>query len=175
VSDLSRLLGDVYGASTPPAEDADAVEPTTPMAAVPAPADDPPAPPAEDVDADGGPAAPGWADEAVLDEAFADWVPGPPTDAVAEERDMLAGVEPAETVAEEFDIDAWLAPEADTVAAPAVDVDESVEDTRYEAFVPQAEPEPEQDVQGDLHAAWTRNSDDLLPRGRRGRRLSLRR
>jgi hypothetical protein len=174
VSDLSRLLGDVYGASSPPAEDVDAADPTSPPA-VPAAADDPPAPPVEDLDAGPGPAAPGWADESVLDEAFAEWVPGPPSDADAEERDILSGVEPAEAVAEEFDIDAWLGP--DEAGAPA-DVDATVADQEgYEAFVPTAvepellpQPEPEPVVDA---GPWTRGSDDLLPRGRRARRLSL--
>jgi hypothetical protein len=174
VSDLSRLLGDVYGASTPPAEDVDAADPTTPTAAVPAAADDPPAPPVEDVDAGDSPAAPGWADEAVLDEAFAEWVPGPPSDAVAEERDILADVEPAEAVAEPIDIDAWLGPEADDAtidadAGPEGHGDELAATQRFEPFVPSPAPEPL--AQGE--AGWTRTSDDLLPRGRRGRRLSL--
>jgi hypothetical protein len=168
VSDLSRLLGDVYEASTPSAEDVDAADPTTPTAAVPA-ADDPPAPPMED--ADDRAAAPGWADESVLDEAFAEWVPGPPSDAHAEERDMLADVEPAETVAEPIDIDAWLGPdeidhgpEPEARAAPDA----------VEAFVPpMPADQPAPPVAADT--PWTRTSDDLLPRGRRGRRLSLRR
>ena len=168
MSDLSRLLGDVYGASTPSAEDVDAADPTPPTMAGP-PADDPPPPPAEDVDAIRSPAAPGWADDEVLDEAFAEWVPGPPSDAVAEERDMLAGVEPAEAVAEEFDIDAWLGP--DEAEAP---VDAPAEADPYEAFVPPVvQPEAQPEPQPVMDAAWTRENDDLLPRGRRGRRLSL--
>jgi hypothetical protein len=179
VSDLSRLLGDVYGASTPPAEDAEATDPTTPGAG-PAAADDPPAPPVEAVETDvTRPAAPGWADDAVLDEAFAEWVPGPPSDADAEERDILADVEPAETVAEPIDIDAWLGPDpVDEVEASAeADVEaEPIEATApLDAFVPPAEPETEVHRAIEAEAAWSRESDDLLPRSRRGRRLSLRR
>jgi hypothetical protein len=166
VSDLSRLLGDVYGASSTPSDDVDAADATTPM---PAPAlDDPPAPPVEA--AGTGPAAPGWADEQVLDEAFAEWVPGPPADASAEERGMLADIEPAETVAEPIDIDAWLGTEV---------VDEDAEEAAgqateaFEAFVPPPEPTVDDEAQADANAQWTRTSDDLLPRGRRGRRLSL--
>jgi hypothetical protein len=177
VSDLSRLLGDVYGASAPPpADDVEAADATTPTQ-VPAAADDPPAPPVEQAPADHGaepveqadPAtastvAPGWADEQVLDEAFADWIPGPPEDASAEERGMLADVEPAETVAEPIDIDAWLFqdPEATgpTEAPAAVDASETVDES------------PEEPA---MTGPWTRASDDLLPRGRRGRRLQLRR
>ena len=164
MSDLSRLLGDVYGASTPPAEDADVEDATAPTAAVPA-ADDPPAPPAEAVDAHRGAAAPVWADDAVLDEAFAEWVPGPPSDASAEERDILADVEPAEAVAEPIDIDAWLGPDA--VDEPEGDQLDAT--APLEAFVPPPEPEPPAELDG----PWTRTHDDLLPRGRRSRRLSL--
>ena len=174
MSDLSRLLGDVYGTSTPPAEDVDAADPTTPTAAVPAAADDPPAPPVEDVDAGHSSAAPGWADDAVLDEAFAEWVPGPPSDAVAEERDILADVEPADTVAEPIDIDAWLGPEADDAVFDAdaeAEADELGATERFEAFVPPPAPDPQPVAPGD--AGWTRTSDDLLPRSRRSRRLSL--
>jgi hypothetical protein len=174
VSDLSRLLGDVYGAS----EDAEATEPTTPMD-VPAAADDPPAPPVEAVEPGRSrPAAPGWADDAVLDEAFAEWVPGPPSDADAEERDILADVEPAEAVAEAIDIDAWLGPEPveelDEVEAEA-EAAEMDATTGFDAFVPAAEPAPEVHQMTEVEGAWSRESDDLLPRGRRGRRLSLRR
>jgi hypothetical protein len=171
VSDLSRLLGDVYGASSTPAEDLDAADATTPMAA-PGP-DDPPAAPVEAAEARRGPAAPGWADERVLDEAFAEWVPGPPPDASAEERGMLADVDPAETVAEPIDIDAWF---DDELAGADADVDRArpghaTQDLGdFEAFVPEPEAAVEQDEPA---GPWTRTSDDLLPRGRRTRRLSL--
>jgi hypothetical protein len=155
VSDLSRLLGDVYGASTPsPADELDAADPTTPSA-VPA-ADDPPGPPVEAA-ARTAPAAPRWADEDVLDEAFAEWVPGPPPDASAEERGMLADVEPAERVAEPIDIDAWL----------GTDVDDEVR------FVDESASEAAAPVDEHADVPWTRTSDDLLPQVRRGRRLNL--
>ena len=180
MSDLSRLLGDVYGASTPPAEDAEVTEPTTPMAA-PTAADDPPAPPTDAVEAGSGPAAPGWADDDVLDEAFADWVPGPPSDAHAEERDILADVEPAEPVADSIDIDAWLGAEpaddlepvdeADEIEAEPTQIDAAP--TTFDDFVPAVEPEPEIRRATEPEGAWSRDSDDLLPRGRRARRLSL--
>jgi hypothetical protein len=169
VSDLSRLLGDVYGASTPPGADTDAANP---------PPHDPPAPPVEDLD--GSPAAPGWADEAVLDEAFAEWVPGPPSDASAEERDILADVEPAESVATSFDIDAWLGDEqlerepveagsgAPEEATATLEAETFEADAFVPAPVPQSEPRP-----FEPQGPWTRTSDDLLPPGRRGRRLSL--
>ena len=133
MSDLSRLLGDVYGTPTE--------EP---------------------------PAAPDWADESVLDEAFADWVPGPPTDAPAAERAALSdlasfdaaetafptsAVEPPTTLAEALPIEAeWFfeAPTTEPLAAAAV-VDLPAEEQPETAIAP-----------------WQRTDDDLLPaRGRR--------
>lgn len=58
MSDLSRLLDDVYGDTDASAE---------PAASAPAPTRS---------------GLPDWAIDSVLDEAFADWVPGPPTVAV---------------------------------------------------------------------------------------------
>lgn len=71
MSDLSRLLDDVY--STGPA---------SPPAAPPPTAAEPDLP---------------WATEESMDEAFADWVPGPAADAPQAERDLfeLAGVDDA--------------------------------------------------------------------------------
>jgi hypothetical protein len=171
VSDLSRLLGDVYGAAATPEGEQEATDPTT-QTAVPAAADDPPAPRAEA--AGSGPAAPGWADEAVLDEAFSEWVPGPPADASAEERGMLDDVEPAETVADSIDIDAWLGPDDgihDLDAGHDVDADAELDPTAPVEALTAAPPEPEDDDERD--ANWTRTRDDLLPRGRRARRLTL--
>lgn len=71
MADLSKVLGDVYGAG----------QPATPAAA-PAPADAEAAPRRE-------PAAPEWADDSRLDEAFANWNPGPGPDAPAAERDLF--------------------------------------------------------------------------------------
>jgi hypothetical protein len=169
VSDLSRLLGDVYGASTPPSSDdtepTDATAPTGPPAA----ADDPPAPPVEASGVEAAevrPAAPSWADEEVLDEAFADWVPGPPADASQEERGILDDVEPAETVGESIDIDAWLVDEgAADATGPVAAATTSGDDDVLEAHV--------ETVLEESH--WDRTSDDLLPSGRRVRRLGLRR
>jgi hypothetical protein len=171
VSDLSRLLGDVYGAAATPEGEQEAADPTT-QTAFPAAADDPPAPPAEA--AGPGPAAPGWADEAVLDEAFSEWVPGPPADASAEERGMLADVEPAETVAEPIDIDAWLGPDDgihDLDAGSGADTEAELDPTAPVEALTAAPPEPEDHDERDPN--WTRTSDDLLPRSRRGRRLTL--
>ena len=66
MADLSNLLGDVYG-------------------------DDPDGEPVRrEPPAEGRSAAPAWADESVLDAAFANWTPGPPLDAPAAERAVFA-------------------------------------------------------------------------------------
>jgi hypothetical protein len=124
--------------------------------------------------------APGWADDDVLDEAFADWVPGPASDADDAERDILADVEPVESVAEPVDIDAWLGaepvPDLDDIdaRAEAPDVDATAAFHVFDdEFVPPAEPETDAQVAMAADGAWRRESDDLLPRGRRTRRLSL--
>lgn len=73
MADLSKVLGDVYGAGQ-----------AAPPAAAPAPA------PAEDQpEARPAPAAPAWADDSRLDEAFANWNPGPGPDAPAAERELF--------------------------------------------------------------------------------------
>jgi hypothetical protein len=69
MADLSNLLGDVYG------DDPDG----EPVHREPSPRD----------------RAPDWAEESVLDAAFANWVPGPPPDAPAAERDVF-GPRPAD-------------------------------------------------------------------------------
>lgn len=71
MADLSKVLGDVYGAGQPAT-----------LAAAPASADDEAAPRRE-------PTAPEWADDSRLDEAFANWNPGPGPDAPAAERDLF--------------------------------------------------------------------------------------
>src|SRR5688500_2948761 len=67
MSDLSRVLGDLYGG-----EETAAVEPAVSSFR---------------------PTAPEWADEDRLDEAFASWTPGPPADAPAAEREMSVVVD----------------------------------------------------------------------------------
>lgn len=102
--DFSKALGDLYGTDKSDAgEDAGA----------------PPPPPADE--------GPEWADEARLDAAFGSWVPGPPADAPAAERQM-AGLEDAgptvddEAPGEPFGGETaraatWFAREAATAAA----------------------------------------------------------
>lgn len=101
MSDLSRLLDDVYqnGPVTPAAK-RPAPEPAAPAAAAPAAA--PPAPPPAPAAAP--PPAPdpdmAWASDESMDEAFADWVPGPGAGAPAAERELfaLADDEPTSSV-----------------------------------------------------------------------------
>jgi hypothetical protein len=61
MSDLSKVLGDLYGGD-----------------------DQPSVAPPRNFRAE----APEWAAEERLDEAFSDWTPGPPPDAPAAEREM---------------------------------------------------------------------------------------
>jgi hypothetical protein len=101
MSDLSRLLDDVYqNGPVPPATRRPAPEPAAPEASVPA------AVAAEPVTAAALPLAPAppapaddlsWASEESIEEAFADWVPGPGAGAPAAERELfeLADDEPA--------------------------------------------------------------------------------
>jgi hypothetical protein len=153
MSDLSRLLGDVYGTGPAVEEEVEAHEETSPLAAT---------------------ATPEWADDSVLDEAFANWVPGPPSDAPAAERAALADLasfgheEPAEPA---------------PVAVPETLAEALPVEAEWFFDVPAATPTtPEPvlhldtvDVDGDADtddkvsvAPWQRSDDDLLPsRGRR--------
>jgi hypothetical protein len=131
MSDLSRLLGDVYGTSSAPEEDQPPAEEDATGPVLPAP------------ERTAG-VLPGWADETALDEAFADWVPGPPSDAPAAERQVVEG---AAVPAADFDTAAWFLDEPAHPPAPSA--------TDLEA-VPA----------GPRH--WVRADDDILPtRGRR--------
>jgi hypothetical protein len=124
MADLSNLLGNVYGDDgddDPAARETAAPEATS--GARPAP------------EATG--AAPAWADESVLDAAFANWTPGPPLDAPAAERHVFfPSVDPASAPPLPDDLAAALsaalvgAPRADVpliaapvVSTPAMDVD----------------------------------------------------
>lgn len=71
MADLSKVLGDVYGNA---AKEDDRAAPASEAAPVYSPASS---------------TAPTWADEARLDEAFANWNPGPGPDAPAAERDLF--------------------------------------------------------------------------------------
>jgi hypothetical protein len=121
MGDLSNLLGDVYG------DDADG----EPVAPVPPAQHRDPARPGPDATSRGLPApeatsratsaAPAWADESVLDAAFANWTPGPPLDAPAAERDVFGPpADPASAAPLPDDLAAALS--AALVGAPRADV-----------------------------------------------------
>ncbi len=156
--DLSKLLGDLYDT-----DEADAP--------VDAPlADTSPASPAAPVS----PPAPGpdWADEALLDEAFASWKPGPPDDAPAAEREMANGF-PGTSFPQ---------------LEGALGGDDHLDGSMLSRDLQMLDAGLPGSVQTDVEAAdpfepgpprmWTRADDDVLPNrrgGRRGLKLSLRR
>jgi hypothetical protein len=127
MADLSDMLGDVYGddangephAPEPPPQHPDGTG-TTPVATGRAGQ-------APEAGNRAGPApeatnrAPAWADESVLDAAFANWTPGPPLDAPAAEHDVFAPhVDPASAPPLPDDLAAALS--AALVGAPPADV-----------------------------------------------------
>jgi hypothetical protein len=137
MGDLSNLLGDVYGddadgkpvAPEPPVQHRDEPRPPAPEAtsgARPAPEATSGARPAPEATSGARPApeasrAPAWADESVLDAAFANWTPGPPLDAPAAERDVFASpADPASAAPLPDDLAAALS--AALVGAPPADV-----------------------------------------------------
>ena len=126
--DLSKVLGEVYN---------------------PEVQDSPPPPYSESRDPD--PVGPEWADDALLDQAFASWVPGPPADAPAAEREM-AHLEAPAPVDDEL-----------SVTLPVADDWPSSDELVADVPTPPA-------------LGWTRSNDDVLPAGGRQRRgFSLRR
>ncbi len=115
----------------------------------------------------GADAAPDWSDEARLDQVFASWTPGPPSDAPAAEREMAYAAAPAPS----------------TPAAPSgLEPESAFPDAFPELSTSDedgADPLSEQTWAEPAEArAWTRSDDDVLPHTRRrrtGARLSLRR
>ena len=95
MSDLSRVLGDLYG-----------------------PDDQPSVAPPRNFRAE----APEWADEQRLDEAFADWTPGPPPEAPAMEREMAVVI--------------------DTPPVPAARLDEDLAGALNAALIEAGDPQP---------------------------------
>jgi len=127
MSDLSRLLGDVYQAETAIDEP---VTDTTPTR------------------------LPEWADDEVLDKAFASWVPGPPDDAPAAERSMLTDLA--------VDRTAWA---EDSPAGPAPAPAAAREPEAVE-HVPDPEPVAV-DRPAPPSGSWRRSDDDILVGGAR--------
>lgn len=155
MSDLSRVLGDLYGESEQAAAPASSFRPT----------------------------APEWADDERLDEAFASWTPGPPADAPAAEREMSVVVDAPIVPDARMDDDIAAAMNAALVdagrdnevevpmasapsyALPTYD-DEPLPVTMapVEEYLPEPEPvfEPEP-VLPVRTGPWTRSHDDILP------------
>ncbi len=172
MSDLSRLLGDVYGTSTaPPPEEGDGLAATTSTAAE----------------------APDWADEEALDRAFEGWVAGPPEEAPAAERSMLAGLAdqppapPAAVDEARVDEISRIVPVESLVGAGAATVDPAGDvadhtgdaaltaDGAHDAPAALTVDAPVEVGQvADRPRAWERSADDILPR-RGGARGLLRR
>jgi len=164
--DLSRVLGDVYSHS-----DEAAARATTQL-----------------TDTEG------WADDDRLDEAFRRWRPGPPVEAPAAERTFAAGAPapaPPAAIHDEHSLDELDVVSVDDLSAayvpgtPAAAFDGQGLSSQHMDAVPSGAPLP--GPAGDLSDAvadafaeavaaemsgrprWTRDHDDILPAGRRGR------
>jgi len=145
--DLSKLLGDLYETNEADAP-VDAPLADTPVGDASATAPAAAQPPGPD-----------WADERLLDEAFASWTPGPPDDAPAAEREMANGF-PGTSYPQLEGQFAHLGLED---PSERTEVPTDVDDDPVDAGPPRS---------------WSRADDDVLPHrrsGRRGLRLSLRR
>ncbi len=152
--DLSKLLGDLYETNE---VDAPVDTPLAPTSAVA-----PSARPAP---------GPEWADEALLDEAFASWRPGPPDDAPAAEREMANGF-PGTDYPE---LEGVLS--HDELGALVTDRDQSMAEGELPGSA-QAHAEAGETVDTGPARMWTRADDDVLTHRRSGGRrlkLSLRR
>lgn len=152
MSDLSKVLGDLYDTSAPSPSPAEArFQPT----------------------------APEWADEERLDEAFDGWTPGPPADAPAAEREMSVVMDAPFVPAARLDEDlaATLSealvdagrdnhdPDVPVASAPSYElpgydmgempaaVEPAYEPPMVEAYTPPVEPA----------RPWSRLDDDILP------------
>jgi len=183
MADLSHLLGAVYGDGQP--------DPDGPPVPV-----EPPA--ADRVPAT--PEPPDWADDAHLDAAFAGWTPGPPDEAPAAERALVADVRPPQSGnALDDDIAAALSEalvpkrEAAAELAAAAAGTDTTQDTDADHIPvdaqepePTPQPAPTESVEKAvllpvpeapaLHVArvWQRSDDDILPhRKGKGLRISL--
>jgi hypothetical protein len=145
MSDLSRLLGDVYNSGPQGAE-------------------------------------PPWSSDTALDDAFADWVPGPPADASPAERSFLPDDDADEQIEALLEQAARFAPlveELDEVGevheVEELAVDEVDEPSPFEASEPVESMEAPAPIDPTFVAplpvqAWSREDDDILPGGRHRRR-----
>lgn len=121
------------------------------------------------------PGAPEWADEAHLDEAFADWTPGPPPEAPAVEHEMAAHDEASHARIDD-DLAAAL---TQALSSTPINPDPvfADHDVAVEAVVEvepavAVDPEPEP-VEPEPVAVynWARGDDDVLPAGKARRGL----
>ena len=141
MSDLARMLGNVYGDDAPVADAPATFDEAVPTRAVAK--------------------LPEWADEDVLDEAFAHWVPGPPSDAPAVERSMLT-----ELATDSLSpVPAAPAPITAAFTPPVVDIDESPLDDLYRPMIDPllAEVTAQSAVEHAMSRGWQRADDDILP------------
>ena len=168
--DLSKLLGDLYEAESTSADEA--APPTD--AGHKSDVDDTGTADVDQADVDHGQAdqgqatdgfdpsaGPDWSDELRLEQAFADWTPGPPSDAPAAERQMAY---------------------AGAAAPPAGSLPPDPPASAFGEDLGELEPVhgevPEHSLAEAVAARpWSRSDDDVLPHARRrgARRLSLRR
>ena len=119
-------------------------------------------------------AAPEWADEERLDEAFAEWTPGPPADAPAAEREMAIHV-PAGRL--DDDLAAALT-EALAVEGPSADpvpsfpdVDPEPDSVAAVLYAEPAQPIVDEEPEPAAPTRWVRGDDDVaFANGRSARR-----
>jgi hypothetical protein len=115
-------------------------------------------------DASPRPAAPEWADESRLDEAFANWTPGPPPEAPAAEHEMAAH--------HRIDDDLAAALTQALASSPVnpepvfADPTPETEGAAVAYELAPFEPEPAS------ARGWTRGDDDVLPTAHRRGRFS---
>ena len=154
MSDLSRLFGDVYGTGDERPADPEAVDEHASTAEAPvegAPSGEP----GQATTLSG--ALPAWADDTVLDEAFANWVPGPPDDAPGAERGMLSDLASRPAEATSPPTDPRSTPVADAVPGNPNFIFPSGDEAGGGLPVP-------------APSRWQRGDDDLLPLRARSRR-----
>lgn len=144
--DLSKVLGDVYEDAQP--------APDRPSAGQ----------------------VPEWSDDARLDEAFANWTPGPPAGAPAAEYEAMAGMTSAPSANAALDDDlasalsaALIGPESDDERLrPAVTAEPAPRTVELTAVIAPVEDEATAEEPA-VAAAWRRSDDDVLPGRSAGR------
>jgi hypothetical protein len=189
MSDLSRLLGDVYHKEiddstepeAPPVDETWSQEQVDMLA--PEPEEAAPTYSLDDewsmVQAEELEGGAEWADDDTLDEAFADWTPGP--DGAAHDLEYFTDTDDAdqfELAADEYEdetVDHFVIDEDDAFAVEDEDDEAEVYETTGEVTeIDWTAEEPGYLTEAPVEAApWRRGDDDLLPRSggrRRGRK-----